>query len=143
MAWLPSPGPGPYPTPLDVPAYYALVLLLGCFVAMLWFLWHEYPRHKRALEGFFEAAGVDLAFLVFAVALVTAVGLHDSSGNRTSRALYEVVLTGYWLTFSIPVITVGSSVERRSRGSVAWLVPAVLVCAVLFLILFGYYYGHP
>ena len=144
MGWPPSPGPGPYPLPLNVPAFYVLVLLLGSFIAMLWVLQDRYPHRKRALEGFFEAAGVDLAFLVASVVLVLAVSLHDpSGGNRTSRALYLVVLSGYWLTFSIPVVTVGSSVEGRSRGSAAWLVPSVIVCGILFFLLFGYYFAHP
>jgi hypothetical protein len=143
MGWPPSPGPGPYPLPLDVPAFYVLVLLLGSFVAMLWVLREQYPRRKRALQGFFEAAGIDLAFLVAGVVLVLGVSLHDPSGNRTSRAIYEVVLSGYWLTFSIPFVTVGSSVESRTRGSAAWLVPSVLICGVLFFVLFGYYFGHP
>jgi glycerol uptake facilitator-like aquaporin len=143
VGWPPSPGSGPYPLPLNVPAFYGLVLLLGAFVAMLWALQHYYPQRKRALRGFFDAAGVDLAFLVLGVLVVVGVAVHDPSGNRTSRALYDVVLSGYWLTFSIPLVTVGSSVEARSRGSAAWMIPSVLACGALFLLLFGYYYGHP
>lgn len=143
MGWPASPGAGPYPLPLNVPAFYVLVLLLASFVAMLFFLQSRYPQRKRALEGFFEAAGIDLAFLVIGVIVVVGVVSHGPSGNRTSKALYDVVLTGYWLTFSIPVVTVGSSVEGRSRGSAAWRIPSLIACAVLFLILFGYYFGHP
>lgn len=142
MAWPPSPGAGPYPLPLDVAAYYVLVGLLALFVLMLWYL-HHHTSRKRALDGFFEAAGIDLAFLVLAVLLVTGLALHDPNGNRTSRALYEVILRGYWLSFSIPIVTVGSSVEQRTRGSAAWLTPALAACGVIFLILFVYYYGHP
>ena len=142
MAWPPSPGPGPYPLPLATPAYYVLVALLALFVLMLWYL-HNHTSRKRALDGFFEAAGIDLAFLVLAVLLVTAVALHDPNGNRTSRALYEMMLSGYWLAFSIPIVTIGSSVEQRTRGSAGWLAPSVVACGVLFLILFVYYYGHP
>ena len=143
MGWPPSPGSGPYSLALAVPGFYVLVLTLGLFIVMLWVLQRRYPRRKRALEGFFEAAGVDLAFLVLSVILVVSLSLHDPSGNRTSRALYEVVLSGYWLTFSIPVVTVGSSVEGRTRGSAAWLLPSVIACGVLFFVLFGYYFGHP
>jgi glycerol uptake facilitator-like aquaporin len=143
VGWPASPGSGPYPLPLNVPAFYVLVLLLGAFVAMLWVLHHYYPYRKRALQGFFDAAGIDLAFLVLGVVVVVGVAAHDPSGNRTSRALYDVVLSGYWLTFSIPLVTVGSSVEARSRGSAAWMIPSVLACGVLFLLLFGYYFGHP
>lgn len=143
MGWPASPGPGPYSLSLNVPAFYVLVLLLGSFIVMLWVIHQKYPYRKRALEGFFEAAGVDLAFLVVAVLLVAALSIHDPSGNRTSRALYLTVLSGYWLTFSIPVVTVGSSVEGRSRGTAAWMIPSVIVCVALFFVLFGYYFGHP
>ncbi|MCI4321533.1 MAG: hypothetical protein L3K18_08240 [Thermoplasmata archaeon] len=143
MGWPPAPGPGPYSLALGVPGFFVLVASLGLFVLMLWVLQRRYPRRKRALEGFFEAAGVDLAFLVLSVILVVSLSIHDPSGNRTSRALYQVVLSGYWLTFSIPVVTVGSSVEGRTRGSAAWLLPSVIACGVLFFVLFGYYFGHP
>jgi hypothetical protein len=143
MGWPPSPGTGPYSLGLDVPPFYVLVGLLGLFVVILWWVHQQYPRRKRILEGFFEAAGIDLAFLAFGVVLVVSVAWHDPSGNRTSAALYHVILSGYWLTFSIPVVTIGSSVESRSRGAAAWLIPSLLVCAVLFFVLFGYFYGHP
>ncbi|HEV8050013.1 MAG TPA: hypothetical protein VGP88_05420 [Thermoplasmata archaeon] len=143
MGWPPSPGTGPYSLGLDVPPFYVLVGLLGLFVVILWWVHQQYPRRKRILEGFFEAAGIDLAFLAFGVVLVVSVAWHDPSGNRTSAALYHVILSGYWLTFSIPVVTIGSSVESRSRGAAAWLIPSLLVCAVLFVVLFGYFYGHP
>jgi hypothetical protein len=143
MGWPSSPGPGPYPLGLNVPAFYVLVGLLGLFVVILWWVHQQYPRRKRILEGFFEAAGIDLAFLAFGVVVVVAVAWHDPSGNRTSAALYHVILSGYWLTFSIPVVTIGSSVESRSRGSAAWLIPSLAVCGILFLAMFGYFYGHP
>ncbi|MCI4325251.1 MAG: hypothetical protein L3K00_05150 [Thermoplasmata archaeon] len=143
MGWPPSPGTGPYPVNLNVPAFYVLVGLLGLFVLLLWWVHEQYPGRKRILEGFFEAAGIDLAFLAFGVVLVVALASHDPSGNRTSVALYHVVLSGYWLTFSIPVVTIGSSVESRSRGVAAWMIPSLAACALLFLLLFGYYFGHP
>jgi hypothetical protein len=143
MAWPPSPGTGPYPVDLGTPAFYVLVALLGLFVVVLWQVHVQYPRRKRILDGFFEAAGIDLAFLAFAVVLVVSLAWHDPSGNRTSVALYHVVLSGYWLTFSIPVVTIGSSVESRTGGSAAWMLPSLAACALLFLVLFGYFYGHP
>jgi len=143
MAWPPSPGAGPYVLSLDVPAFFVLVGLLGLFVVILWWVHQQYQYRKRILEGFFEAAGIDLAFLAFGVVLVVGIATHDPSGNRTSAALYHVILSGYWLTFSIPVVTIGSSVESRSRGSAAWLIPSLVVCGVLFLAIFGYFYGHP
>jgi hypothetical protein len=143
MGWPASPGDGPYPVSLDVGAFFLLVALLALFVVLLWWVHQQYPRRKRVLEGFFEAAGVDLAFLAFGVVLVVGLAVHDPSGNRTSAALYRVVVSGYWLTFAIPVVTVGSSVESRSRGAAAWLIPSLIACGVLFFVLFGYFYGHP
>jgi len=143
MGWPATPGNGPYPVSLDVGAVYVLIALLALFVVLLWWVHQQYPRRKRVLEGFFEAAGIDLGFLAFAVVLVVALALHDPSGNRTSAALYHVVVSGYWLTFAIPVVTVGSSVESRSRGAAAWMIPSLVACAVLFLAIFGYFYGHP
>ncbi|MCI4327812.1 MAG: hypothetical protein L3K16_09340 [Thermoplasmata archaeon] len=143
MGWPAAPGNGPYPVSLDVGAVYVLIALLALFVVLLLWVHQRYPRRKRVLEGFFEAAGVDLAFLAFAVVLVVGLALHDPSGNRTSVALYRVVVSGYWLTFAIPVVTVGSSVESRSRGAAAWMIPSLVACAVLFFAIFGYFYGHP
>jgi hypothetical protein len=137
---LEPPGPGATPLPLDTPAFYALVATLGLFVVMLLVLRAYHPDRKRGLEGYLEAAGVSLAFLVFAVMLVVAVAWRDPSGNRTSYAGYETILTGYWLAFAIPVVTVGSSIQARSRGAIRWLVPSVLIAVAMFFALFGFYY---
>lgn len=139
----PWPGPGPYALTLATPAFYLLAAVLAVFVGMLVLLIRWHPRGRRGIEGFLEAAGVDLGFLVFAVGLVVAVTMRDPHGNRTAAALYEVVLGGVWLTFAIPVVTVGSAVHHRSRGGIAWLVPSVAVALLLFLACFAYYYGHP
>ena len=97
-------------------------------------------KRKRGLEGYLDAAGVSLGFLVVAVSLVVALAYHDPSGNRTSFALYTTVLSGYWLAFAIPVVTVGSSVHARSRGAIPWLAPSVAIAAAMFFAFFGYYY---
>lgn len=107
---------------------------------MLFVLRAVHPNRKRGLEGYFEAAGVSLGFLVFSVALVVALAVHDPDGNRTSFALFETVLTGYWLALAIPIVTVGSSVEARSRGAIRWVLPSIGVAALLFGGFFGYYY---
>jgi len=99
-----------------------------------------HPNRKRGLEGYLEAAGVSLAFLVLSVALVVALAVHDPRGNRTSLALFETVLDGYWLALAIPIVTVGSSVQARSRGAIRWVLPSIAVTALLFVGLFGYYY---
>ncbi|HYA57905.1 MAG TPA: hypothetical protein VEH57_05530 [Thermoplasmata archaeon] len=137
---LAPPGPGPTPLPLATTAFYVLVGTLALFVAMLLYLRSSHPRRKRGLEGYLDAAGVSLGFLAFSVVLVIAVTLHDPMGNRTSFALYTTVLTGYWLAFAIPVVTVGSSVHARSRGQIPWLVPSVVIAVLMFGVLFAYYY---
>lgn len=140
MSLPPPPGPGPYALTLDSLPFFILVALLALLGLMLWVLRELYPRRKRGVEGYLEAAGIDLAFLVFSVLLLVALVWHDPHGNRTSWALYRVILGGYWLTFSIPVVTVGSSVHSRSRGGIPWLAPSLVVAGALFVLLFAYYY---
>ena len=143
MALPSAPGPGPYDLTLATPSFYILAAVLAIFVLMLWVLRQRHPRGRRGLEGFLEAAGVDLAFLVLALALVVTLVARDPHGNRTAVALYEVVLGGVWLTFAIPIVTVGSAVHHRSRGGIAWLLPSVLVAMLLFVVCFAYYYANP
>ena len=138
---LPSgPSGGPYDLSLEVPAFYLLLALLGLFLAMWWVLRRRHPRGRRGAEGFLEAAGVDIAFLGFAIALVAILAWSDPHGNRTAFALYEVVLGGYWLAFAIPIVTVGFSVHSRSRGGIAWRLPSILLAAALFVVAFAWYY---
>ncbi len=137
---LAPPGPGRYPLPLDSAPFYFLLATLGLFVVMLLVLRAYYPNRKRGFEGYLEAAGVSLSFLVFAVAFVVVLAAHDPRGNRTSYAFYETILSGYWLAFSIPVVTVGSSIQARSRGAIRWLVPSILVAIAMFFAIFAYYY---
>jgi hypothetical protein len=140
MAFAP-PGPGVHPLSLSTPGFYLLSATLGLFVVMLILLRHSYPNRKRGLEGYLDAAGVSLAFLVFGVILVVMLSTRFPNGNVTSFALYETVLTGYWLAFSIPVVTVGSSVQARSRGAIRWLVPSMLISVAMFFAIFAYYYS--
>ena len=140
MAFPTWPGRGIHALTLETPAFYVLVILLGLFAAMLWYLWQAYPNHQRGFEGYFEAAGIDLAFLLFGVALIVGLVMRDPHGNQTSWALYHVILGGYWLTFAIPMVTVASSIEGRSRGRIAWLVPSILIAGLLFVALFLYYF---
>ncbi|MCI4351336.1 MAG: hypothetical protein L3K15_07475 [Thermoplasmata archaeon] len=142
MAWPSAPGTGPYPLSLNVPAFYILGGLLAVFGGMLYLLSTRTGGHRRALQGYLEAAGISLVFLVFSFLLVVAVAWHDPSGNRTSRALVETVLGGIWLTFAIPIVTVGSSVHHRSHGGVPWRIPSVLVTIGLFGAIFAYYYAQ-
>lgn len=136
-----SPSSGPYDLSLAVPGFYLLLALLALFLAMWWVLRRRHPRGRRGVEGFLEAAGVDLAFLAFAVALVALLAYSDPHGNRTAFALYEVVLGGYWLSFAIPIVTVGCSVHSRSRGGIAWRIPSILVAIALFGVAFAWYYA--
>jgi hypothetical protein len=140
MALVP-PGPGPHDLPLATPAFYVLATSLGLFVLMLFLLLHYYPKRKLGLEGYLDAAGVSLGFLVFGVILVVALATHDPHGNGTAYALYETILTGYWLAFAIPVVTVGSSVQARSRGTIKWMLPSMGIAVAMFFGLFAYYYA--
>lgn len=140
MPFPPAPGPGTTPLSLATPSFYVLATLLGLFTVMLVYLAVRYPNRKRAFDGFFEAAGIDLAFLVISVVLVVGLALSDAKGNRTSWALYEVVLSGYWLTFAIPMVTVASSIESRSRGRIPWVLPSLLLSALMFAGMFLYYF---
>jgi hypothetical protein len=139
---IPLPGPGPFALPLATFAFYLLLGSLGLFVLLLLLLRSRYPRGRRALAGYLDAAGVNLALLGFAVALVVYLAYRFPSGNRAAFALYTTILSGYWLAFAIPVVTVGSSVQARSRGSVRWVVPAVVASAAVFVLLTAYYYAH-
>jgi hypothetical protein len=134
------PGPGHHPIGLANPSFYLLVAIIVVFAAMFAFLWVRYPRRKRALEGFREAAGITLAFLLGSVVLVVVLAMRDPMGNQSAWALDQVILDGYWLTFSVPVVTVGSSVHTRTRGGIPWLVPSILLTGVLFLGLFVFYF---
>ncbi len=135
------PGPGTEPLSLANPSFYALVGALAVFVGMLFVLRAAHPQRKRGLEGYLEAAGVSLVFLASSVALVVALAVHDPRGNRTAHALFETVLAGYWLALAIPIVTVGSSVQARSRGTIRWVVPSIGVALLMFAAFFGYYYA--
>ncbi|MGA8604005.1 MAG: hypothetical protein WB788_02935 [Thermoplasmata archaeon] len=135
------PGPGVHDLSLATPAFYLLAATLALFVAMLFLLRHYYPNRKRGLEGYLDAAGVSLGFLVFGVILVVLLATQDPQGNGTAYALYETILTGYWLAFAIPVVTVGSSVQARSRGTIHWLLPSMLIAIAMFFGIFTYYYS--
>jgi hypothetical protein len=137
----PPPGPGAYDLSLSTPAFYLLFATLALFVLMLLVLRHLHPNRKRGLEGYLDAAGVSLAFLVFGVLLVVMLATRDPHGNTTAFALFETVLTGYWLAFAIPVVTVGSSVQARSRGAIRWLAPSTVIAVAMFFGIFAYYYS--
>lgn len=137
---LSGPGPGTIPLDLVSSSFFVLVGTLVAFVVMWFVLRTVHPNRKRGLEGYLEAAGVSLVFLAFSVALVLYLALEDPSANRTSFALFQTVLSGYWLAVSLPVVTVGSSVQARSRGAIRWFLPSLAASAVLFGALFAYYY---
>ena len=141
MGLPPFPGHGRFALTLNTPGFAILLLLLGTFAVILFLLHRIYPGRQRALDGYFEAASIDLAFLLFGFVLVVALVVSNAHGNRTSVALYRVIIEGYWYTFSIPVVTVATSVEDRSRGSVRWKLPSLLASGLLFVGLFAFYYA--
>lgn len=138
-----APGAGPFALSLDTAGFAVLAISLTLFVVMFLVLRNYHPNRKRGLEGYLEGAGVSLLFLIFGLVLVVALVAHDPHGNKTAYALYTTVLTGYWLAFAIPVVTVASSIQARSRGAIPWLVPSILVAALMFAGIFGYYYLAP
>ncbi|MFZ0699717.1 MAG: hypothetical protein WAN74_05975 [Thermoplasmata archaeon] len=81
MAFVP-PGAGPYNLSLATPAFYLLAAILGIFVGMLFVLRHFYPNRRTGLEGYLDAAGVSLAFLVLGVILVVVLAMRYPQGNR-------------------------------------------------------------
>lgn|GEM_PF-449135 len=142
MEWPPLPGPGAYPVPLDVLPFYVLVALFGLFVAMLVWLRRSHPRSRRAFEGYLEAARVDIGFLAVAIVGVALLHFAYPTTNRTGWAVYEAIMGGYWLAFAIPIVTVASSVQSRSRGTIPWRTPAIGLAFVLFvLFVAAAYYG--
>lgn len=138
----PWPGPGGYSLPIASFAFGVLVAVLVLPLLLYLVLRWRHPKGKRWVQGYLEAAGINLLFLFMAVLVV--LGLHFSYplGNRTSFALYLTVLDGYWLAFAIPIVTVGTSVHSKSRGGVPWRVPSVVVSFVIFLVIFVYYYYY-
>jgi hypothetical protein len=124
---------------LDTPSFLLTVAGLALLIGLLLLL-RSNTRSRRALAGYLEATAIDIAFLAFALVLVLVLFLDYPSGNRDAWALAQVVLTGYWLTFSIPVVTVGFSVHSRTRGSVAWKVPSLLFAGALFVGIFAFWY---
>jgi hypothetical protein len=137
---LPAPGSGTIPLDVLGSPFYVLVGTLLVFVLMFFVLRAAHPNRKRGLDGYVEAAGVSLIFLAFSVGLVVYLALAYPHANRTSFGLFETVLSGYWLAISLPVVTVGSSVQARSRGAIRWLLPSVGLSAALFVGLFLYYF---
>ncbi len=136
----PAPGPGAIPLDLVSSSFFVLLGTLVAFVLMWFVLRAAHPNRKRGLEGYLEAAGVSLVFLAFSVALVVYLAVADPQGNRTSFALFQTILSGFWLAVSLPVVTVGSSVQARSRGAIRWFLPSIAASAVLFGVLFLYFY---
>ncbi|MDE1822316.1 MAG: hypothetical protein KGJ23_15530 [Euryarchaeota archaeon] len=122
-------------------SFLVLLATLALFVAMYLAL-RANTRSRKALEGFREAVFVDSAFLCFSVVLVIYLAWKYPTGDHVAWALSQVVLGGLWLTFAIPVVTVGFSVHSRTRGQVAWIVPSILVAAGLFVVIYWWTYNY-
>lgn len=137
----PTPVGANYPIELyGNPSFIILLAVLALFVAMYIAL-RANTRSRRALEGFRESVFVDAAFLTFSVVLVVYLAWKYPSGNHVAYALSQVVLGGLWLTFAIPVVTVGFSVHSKTRGQVAWIVPSMLVAAGIFVVVYWLTYN--
>lgn len=138
VALPPAPGSGPLVLSLNIPAFYILLGVLGVFGLLLAILWGRHRGRKRAFEGYSEAAWVDLVFVGAALLIAVSLASAFPSANRTSWALFTTVLGGYWLSFAIPIVTVGSSIHSRTRGGIPWLVPSVIAAIAMFLVIFLY-----
>jgi hypothetical protein len=136
-----SSGSATYDLTLATPGFYLLIATLALFVVLLVILGTAHPGRKRGFEGYLDAAGVSLAFLTFSVLLVVTLVVRDPRADRTEYALYETILTGYWLAFAIPVVTVASSIQARTRGAVRWMLPSIGVVALVFFAILAYYYA--
>jgi hypothetical protein len=126
-----------YPITMDSLSFFVLLGVLALFVAMYVAL-RANTRSRKALEGFHEAIIVDAVFLLVSVAIVAYLAIDYPHGNHIAYALSQVILGGIWLTFAIPVVTVGFSVHSRTRGEVAWMVPSILFAVGLFVLLYYY-----
>ncbi len=140
----PSNGAGPpqYAIQLDTPAFYILIAVLILFLLVLFAL-RARTASKRALDGFVEATGVDIAFIAFSILLVVYLALRFPDGNREAWTVAEVILGGYWLTFAIPIVTIGNTVHQKTRGAVAWRGSSIGVALVLFVVIFSLYWAYP
>jgi hypothetical protein len=136
-AW---PGPGQYPLPLGTWAFALLVGVLALLLLMYVVLRVRHPSGRRWVQGYLDAAGVDIVFLAASVLVLIWLHLKDPLGNRSAYAIYETILDGYWLAFAIPIVTVGSSVHNRTRGGVPWRIPSVILAVAIFAGVFAYYY---
>lgn len=116
-----------------------LLAALGLLIAMFFYLRMK-TESRKALAGFIEATGVDIAFLAASVFIVIYLYFRFPSGNHLAWAVAQVILQGYWLTFAIPIVTVGNSVHVKTRGMVAWRGSSIGVALLLFLIFLYYYY---
>lgn len=135
-----APGAGTIPLDVFSSPFFLLAGTLAAFVLMWFVLRARHPNRKRGLDGYLEAAGVSLLFLAFSVGLVVYLALAFPHANRTAFALVQTVLSGYWLAVSLPIVTVGGSVQSRSRGTIRWFVPSILVSVLVFVGVFAYYY---
>jgi len=134
MPYPPSSGSSAgYVISLDTVSFFILLAVLALFFAILIAI-RARTSSKRALEGFIEATSVDIVFLAFSVLLVVYLAARYPSGNHLAYATAEVVLNGEWLTFAIPIVTVGNTVHVKTRGSVAWRGSSIAVAGLLFLV---------
>lgn len=125
----------PYLITLDNANFFILLAGLGLFVGMYLAL-RAHTNSKRAFEGFREAVNVAVIFLVFAILFQVYLYLVYPSGSRVAWSVSQVLLEGVWLTFSVPVVTVGFTVHSRTRGKVAWAIPSLLFAVGLFVVLY-------
>ncbi len=115
-------------------AFIILLAVLGLFLAMFFYLRMQ-TASKRALQGFIEATSVDIIFILGSILLVLYLALRYPSGNFYAYWVTQVILNGVWLTFAIPIVTVGNSVHHTTRGALEWRGSSIGVAIALFPII--------
>ncbi|MCL4325104.1 MAG: hypothetical protein M1144_06570 [Candidatus Thermoplasmatota archaeon] len=121
------------------PAFILLCSVLALFVGMYVYMRMQ-TKSQRALAGFMEATSVDIVFLLVSVVLVVYLFYRFPTGNLVAASIAKVILDGYWLTFAIPIVTVGNSIHHSTRGALAWRDSSIGLSCLLFFVFFYFAY---
>jgi hypothetical protein len=112
-------------------AFLVLLAVLALFLGMFFYLRMQ-TASKRALQGFIEATSVDIVFILGSILLILYLYARYPSGNFYAYWITQVILNGVWLTFAIPIVTVGNSVHHTTRGALEWRGSSIALALVLF-----------
>ena len=122
-------------SPSSWPAFALIIATLLLFFVMYFYVrWRT--SSKRALAGFVEATEIDVAFLGISIIVLLVLAENYPSGNPVAWAISQVILRGYWLAFSIPIVTVGNTIHGRTRGNLPWRGPSVAIALAMFAVFY-------